>query len=288
MPSKNLDFSVGDVSGREFGKLAEAFERMRVSLGEGQRALWRAAEDRKRLNAAFAHVLRTPITVLKGTVEMVASQAEDGSGFDVSSFATLAGQVDRLERYVDVMARASKLDDRVPEPEPVSFDEFVASVEEECRMVVESCSQNLELDFIVPADEAPAGQTIDMSLNVDTVLVGEALGNLLSNACAHARSHVSVSLHVVGGMLDIAVADDGEGFSAEALRRGCEPFYSEAKSSEHFGMGLNIASVLASLHGGDVRLTNLCEPERGACVHARFNVAAGAAGEDRRRGKGQG
>lgn len=107
---------------------------------------------------------------------------------------------------------------------------------------------------------------------LDRALVLEAVGNVVNNACAHARRRVGVSLAFEGDVLDVRVTDDGAGFSAEALRRGCEPFYSEAKSSEHFGMGLNIACVLARLHGGDVVLTNLCEPERGACVHVRFRT----------------
>ena len=56
--------------------------------------------------------------------------------------------------------------------------------------------------------------------------------------------------------LQVKVADDGPGFSADALRHGCEAFFSEQKSAEHFGLGLSIASMLARLHGGGITLAN--------------------------------
>ena len=53
-------------SADELGKLCQSFETMRASLEANSRALWDAVEERKRLNAAFSHDLRTPLTVLQG------------------------------------------------------------------------------------------------------------------------------------------------------------------------------------------------------------------------------
>ena len=71
-------------------------------------------------------------------------------------------------------------------------------------------------------------------------------------------------------LLALRVSDDGPGFTPEALRRGCEPFFGEAKSAEHFGLGLNIVQTLARLHGGAVELANA--DGRGAVVTVRFEV----------------
>ena len=48
-----------------------AFETMREELLLTNQELWRQAEERRRLNAAFAHDLRNPVTVLKGTVKQL-------------------------------------------------------------------------------------------------------------------------------------------------------------------------------------------------------------------------
>lgn len=53
----------------ELGKLCASFEKMRQALQESNDEMWRQMEERNRLNAAFSHDLRTPLTVLKGQSE---------------------------------------------------------------------------------------------------------------------------------------------------------------------------------------------------------------------------
>ncbi|MDE5894056.1 MAG: hypothetical protein K2H45_14150, partial [Acetatifactor sp.] len=57
-----LDFEMEPVRDNELGRLRDGFEKMRVALYENNRATWQQLEERKRLNAAFAHDMRTPIT----------------------------------------------------------------------------------------------------------------------------------------------------------------------------------------------------------------------------------
>lgn len=63
---QDLGFRVVYDSRDEMGRLCSSFDKMRASLEENNREMWRAMEERKRLNAAFAHDLRTPLTVLRG------------------------------------------------------------------------------------------------------------------------------------------------------------------------------------------------------------------------------
>lgn len=66
----DLDFEMAAGSEDELGQLCTAFETMRKTLLANNRELWRQAEERRRLNAAFAHDLRNPVTVLKGSVKL--------------------------------------------------------------------------------------------------------------------------------------------------------------------------------------------------------------------------
>ena len=83
----DLDFTIPAVSADELGQTCAAFEDMRLELLKTNRELWRQTEERKRLNAAFAHDLRNPITVLKGSVRLLRQDASDPQ------------VLDRLERY---------------------------------------------------------------------------------------------------------------------------------------------------------------------------------------------
>lgn len=269
---QDLDFEFAPVRGCELGRLACTMEGMRASLLESNRELWRTAEDRRRLNAAFAHDLRTPLTVLKGTVELARMRTARGEALTDSQAAALFSQVERLERYATVTSGLTKLEDRVLAVEGRNVKEFSDGLARYAREVVTASSAGLSLEVLpVGIDAVEAG----FHISVDSQLVEEVLDNLLRNACQYTRSMVALSYELrhgdaenVGCKLVLCVTDDGPGFSPEALARGCESFYSENKSASHFGLGLNIARTLARLHGGDIHLENA--PEGGARVTATF------------------
>ena len=302
---QDLDFTIRVVRGRELGRLSETLEHMRASLLEAQRELWRTAESRRRLNAAFAHDLRTPITVLKGTVEMAQMRLRRGGTLDEDALDALSAQVARLERYATSMGGLSKLEDRPVERETFALDDLREELGRHVSEVMAARGGGLELKLptvseaarapvleaidgpafettgssvpeeggapVSEADRAPAPKTCCASesalkaatdgrpaalLAIDLPLVEEVLDNLLSNACVHASSIVTFGMMVDAGVLTLVVTDDGPGFTPEALHRGCDPFFSENKSAEHFGLGLNVSSVLCGLHGGKIALTN--------------------------------
>lgn len=270
---RDLDFTIRVVRGRELGRLSETLEHMRASLLEAQRELWRTAESRRRLNAAFAHDLRTPITVLKGTVEMAQMRLRRGDTLDGDALDALSAQVARLERYATSMGGLSKLEDRPVERETFALDDLREELGRHVSEVMAARGGGLELKLptVSEADGAPAPKTCCASesalkaatdgrpaalLAIDLPLVEEVLDNLLSNACVHASSIVTFDMMVDAGVLTLVVTDDGPGFTLEALHRGCDPFFSENKSAEHFGLGLNVSSVLCGLHGGKIALTN--------------------------------
>lgn len=288
---QDLDFAIGTVRGRELGRLSETLEHMRASLLEAQRELWRTAESRRRLNAAFAHDLRTPITVLKGTVEMAQMRLRRGDTLDEGALDALSSQVARLERYATSMGGLTKLEDRPVERETLALDELREELDRHVSGVIAARGGGLKLELpsmgeaaavpvpdtaAVPAPDAIGGSASAAdghpaaSLFLDLPLVEEVLDNLLSNACVHASTRVAFDMMVDAGVLTVVVTDDGPGFTPEALRRGCDPFFSENKSAEHFGLGLNVSSVLCGLHGGRIALANA--ESGGARVIATFDV----------------
>ena len=79
--NNDLDFSIDYDRKDELGQLCASFETMRATLADNFSKMWRQVEERKALNAAFAHDLRTPLTVLKGYNEMLqASQNSSNTG----------------------------------------------------------------------------------------------------------------------------------------------------------------------------------------------------------------
>lgn len=94
--NNNLNFSIKYDSKDELGELCSSFETMRFTLANNFSEMWRQMEERKQLNAAFAHDLRTPLTVLKGYNEILQSNHDP---ITKSTAVTMGKHIFRLERY---------------------------------------------------------------------------------------------------------------------------------------------------------------------------------------------
>ena len=54
----------------------------------------------------------------------------------------------------------------------------------------------------------------------------------------------------------LEIADDGDGFPAEFLKNGIQPFRKGTEEAEHLGMGLYICDLLCRKHGGTLKIAN--------------------------------
>lgn len=256
----NLDFTVSYPQDDELGRLCASFEKMRAALLENNLGMWRQIDERKRLNAAFSHDLRTPLTVLKGQTEMLIKYVPDGTLSEdkiVSAANKMKQHVSRLEHYVSTMNALQRLEDIEIDKKQVPLDELIQQFQETARMI---CS---EREFRI--DSSGLRST---SLLLDTAVVMQVYDNLLANAVRFSRTRIVVTLTEMP-FFTITLSDDGKGFESRELTEAAEPFYmsSGTNSSQHFGMGLHICKVLCERHGGGLTIMN---GEEGAAVKACF------------------
>ncbi len=298
--SGDLDFKLAaraEGSKDELDALCDSFESMRSELDSANRAMWRAAENRRRVNAAFAHDLRTPLTVLKGRAEMLGALALQGSldsDFARETACAMARQVNRLERYVESMRDLSALDEYRVDARAVAIEPWFASVSKEAAVYAADAGLAFE-----SSSEGLSGQMVAL----DESALARIVENAVANACRYAASRVTLRCSWSDGELFVRVSDDGPGFGPEALTHACEPFWRDkaraeedpcavpedgardgsasqhgarpdqvgaATASQHFGLGLNICATLAEKLGGEVRLGNA--PDGGAVVEARVSA----------------
>lgn len=275
----DLDFKIETGSDDELGRLCAAFETMRQSLLKNHRELWRQTEERKRLNAAFAHDLRNPLTVLKGSVKMarqccgeanLVQREAVGERIGMPDLLTenllrIESYTDRIERYVEIMSQVGKLEEIVADRVPVGWDNLGKELENAMGFVVSDSGK--QLDFSAAGMNAdPKGESILLDQN----MLFQIAENLVSNAIRFARLQITVRLVYEKNMLSLEVADDGSGFPGELLKQGVKPFQKGGEENGHFGMGLYICDLLCRKHGGSLTIRNL---PSGACVRAALNVA---------------
>ena len=253
--NSDLDFKIQYESDDELGQLCRAFEVMRSALAQNFSETWRQVEERKRLNAAFAHDLRTPLTVLKGYGEMLETNADSQVA---NMAAAISNQVSRLERYTDSMSRIQRLEESCPECRPVDIHRLASDFEETVSVV--AGQKALKVCF--------ENHMTDKFSEMDLEFVEQVYQNLISNAVRYAKSTISVRMFREKNMFCLSVADDGPGFSAKSLKRAAEPYFTEADSrGQNLGLGLYISRILCENHGGYVAIENT---GAGGRVTARF------------------
>ena len=256
----NLDFRVQGENRNEMGRLLDSFEIMRSALAENYRNLFRMMEERKSVQAAFAHDLRTPLTVLRGYSDYLRKYYPEKLPPEKvrQTLCTMDQHISRLENYVSLMGKITHLEQTSPHPVPVFLPAFCEKLRKTGIMLCGETCFHMRVEG-------------GGSAAFDPELAERAFENFLSNALRHARSQVLCDVRNEEEFLLLSVEDDGPGFSSEALKRAAEPYFRDgARGGEHFGLGLYICRILAEKHGGALELSN---GESGARVSASFRLS---------------
>lgn len=249
----DLAFSMAVRSDDELGQLCAAFDTMREELLKSNQELWRQAEERKRLNAAFSHDLRNPITVLKGTIKLLRQGMPDEQAVD-----RLESYTQRIEQYVEAMSSIQKL-----EQMPIRISEYSYPL---LRSELEDTSKLLAgaLDFSISTPNSGTTQ-------IDHGLFLTVAENLIGNAARFAKNKIIICLEQQENFLVLSVADDGPGYPVGLIQNGPKPFGKLSGDSAHFGMGLYSSQTLCLKHGGTLTLVN--RKGYGAAATASFKIS---------------
>lgn len=215
-------------------------------------------------SADIAHELRTPVSGLRGEIEVALSKprAPDeyrevlGSGLE--ECVRLARLIDRLL----FLARAEHPETQVAK-EPCDVGQELAAV---CEFY-EAAAVEAGVKLTVVLDEP-------LTADLDRPLFQRAVGNLVANAIAHTPPGGTVSLTAEGGDagVSIRVVDTGCGIPVADLPHVFDRFYrvdrSRSSGNGRVGLGLAIARSIVELHGGSVGIAS--EPGRGTRVTLTF------------------
>ena len=225
----DLDFVIPMPSGRdELGQLCGAFEKMRENLLANNQTLWRQAEERKRLNAAFAHDLRNPVTVLKGTAKLLRKGI-----YDEQTIGRLEDYTLRIEQYIESMSSIQRLEQVPVQRKMIACDLLYRELEDTARLLAPGLScrftmQECESWGTKAAETKAAG--IDTSV-IETAAVAIDHGlfmtvaeNLIANGARFAERELMIGLEISDSFLLLSVMDDGPGFPDELLQNGPKPF----------------------------------------------------------------
>lgn len=259
---QDLDFEITGYASDELGELCSAFEIMRKILLSNNRELWWQAEERKRLNVAFSHDLRNPVTVLKGAAKLLQKGIENNSlnaDNGKEPVELICQYVGRIEHYVEIMTSAQKLEELECKRLIYNKDEIQSELQSSLTILAETSGKEIKITHFGTAEQ----------VHIDKQFVYNTAENLISNALRYAENKVSVEITYQEKRMILTICDDGNGYPATILRKGIIPFSrDEMSDSEHFGMGLYICKLLCEKHGGSLTIENM---EHGAKSSANFS-----------------
>lgn len=234
----DLNFSMPEISADELGQVCAAFDLMRAELFKTNRELWQQAEERKKLNAAFAHDLRNPLTVLKGSLRLMKSGRSDEYTLE-----RMDRYVQRIEQYVEAMSSIQRLEQLRVRPCEITDSVLREELEETARL--------LAPEIAIRLSAAEFG-----TIRMDHGIFLTVAENLIGNGARFAHEKLEISLTLTEDVLCLTVSDDGPGFPEELVKNGPKPFGKPGESPEHLGMGLYSSSLLCLKHGGELQMKN--------------------------------
>ena len=259
MMDNDLDFTVTATSEDELGQLCTAFETMRKALLENNRQLWKQAEERKRLNAAFSHNLRNPVTVLKGATKLAQKSIHDNNALTTQLAAQLSlmeNYTDRIACYIEAMSSIHTLEEMPLAQQAANWDALTGELEHAIHLIALNSGKQIRFEAICPSCLQGAKMR---PILIDSSVLFQIMENLVANALRFAREKISVSCSIKDNMFLLSVSDDGGGFPATFIRNGIRPFQTgitDIENTGHFGMGLYTCALLARKHRGDIEISN--------------------------------
>jgi signal transduction histidine kinase len=259
----NLDRDDPEILPREVTNRSDEIGTLARSLVESHRRLREETERRRqserlaalgRIATSLAHEIRNPAAAIRMHADLLAAEADSGSR---DSIALIREEVDRITDLVNqwlFVARAA--------PPKTERHDLVALV----RRVLNRLGP--QFDYAgVSVSLSGAGSAL---VGIDGPRIEQVVRNLMINAVQAMPEGGTIAVEVKeeGRCVVLEVVDGGRGFSAEALGRWSEPFFSEREGG--MGLGLTLAAEVMSRHGGGVEVSN--RPEGGALVRCRFPI----------------
>jgi two-component system, OmpR family, sensor kinase len=225
----------------ELGRLCASFDRMLDRLEA-------AFARERRFVADASHELRAPLAVLRAETELALRRERSDDEYR-EALSSIQRETARLEELVDELLAAARAGVDARERRPLDAAAMMRELSERVRPAASVREVDIEVD-------ADAGVLVD----ANKATLERALLAIVHNAIAFARSGgiVHLGLHRDGDGVRIEVADDGAGFSPDALKHATERFWrgDPARGRGGTGLGLSIARALVEANGGSLQLAN--------------------------------
>ena len=227
-----------------FGAFSESFDIMREELAESNKRELALQKKERELVASLSHDLKTPITGIKLTTELL--QAKLSMSSDVNS--------DMIDKLGNIYKKADQIDILVS-------DLFASTLDDlgEFRVNLQDESSDVIVDIIKKYDDKSLvrqGNVPGVIVNIDARRLSQVVGNIISNSYKYAGTDIDVNYEVIEGFLKVTIRDYGPGVPESEIDLITNKFYrgkdQKNGKQEGSGLGLYIAKTLMEKMNGEL------------------------------------
>ncbi|MBX3440721.1 MAG: HAMP domain-containing histidine kinase, partial [Planctomycetaceae bacterium] len=221
----------------ELSDLAGAFNDL---LGQLQQAF----EKQQRFAGEAAHQLRTPLTILRGEIDVALRRPRNDEEYR-RVLRTLGDQTHELQQIVEILLQLARL-----EGEDARFDQERVDLTNWLPSQLSRWSDHPRaVDLRVHAEN-------DLWVTTSPALLAQAIHNLLDNAVKYSPPGSPVTLAAArqAGSVILTVTDEGVGISSDERSAIFDPFYrgsfARRRGIVGTGLGLPLVARIATVLGG--------------------------------------
>lgn len=234
----------------EISELAETFNSLLERLDK-------AFTSQDRFIANASHQLRTPLTILKGELDLL-RKSEFNKADVQSGLESVSYEINRLIQLVQDLLLLARLEagrDTISFT-PVRVDEVLLRVVARLQRLAKDKGVQISPQFLA---ETP-GRELDVEIQGDEELLDSMIENFVENAIKYSPSGRPVELMLKGfpDRIVLTIRDSGPGVPEELQQKVFERFTRVQPSHiiPGSGLGLSIAAEIARLHGIQIQMIN--------------------------------
>jgi len=190
-----------------------------------------------------SHELKTPITTLKGSLQLLERMKDDPSKIP-PLIERSTRSIGKICKLIDDLLNVSRMNQSQLELNKTPF--IIGDMLHDCCNHVRIEGKH---ELVLEGD-------IDLEICADEHRLDQVVVNMVSNAVKYAplSEIIYVQVEKAGDMVKVSVKDKGPGIPPERLQYLFDRYY-QAENSKHYsglGLGLYISSEIIKRHGGEI------------------------------------
>ncbi|URZ87376.1 sensor histidine kinase [Floricoccus penangensis] len=258
-----LDYPRENSKYKEVNELLFSLDSMSEELKKSLELQWSMQDKEKELIQSVTHDIRTPITLIKGNLELL---EEESKNHDNELIEDIQNGVERLEAYVSKLSNLSKEINSVGKKEFISKD-VIDYWNNNLVSICQTNNRNLKV----------LNKDTNYKLLIDKEGIERALENIIMNSIENSQKSSDIFISYVSDELGykIEVVDQGEGFDEERLQYYTDKYFtSKSNDGTEHGLGLYIVNDIVKENNGNLILGNAYKEGKiqGAKVALHFMI----------------